>query len=265
MIDLKYIFGLPPEKAVKYFESKGYTFTWDWHDIWQEAHSKAFTVAKAVRMDILQDIRDSVQTALKEGTTLQQFKKDLTPKLIEKGWWGKKLIGDGAGGAKEVQLGSPYRLKTIYQANLQTAYSADRWKAFGENSANRPYLMYVAVMDDRTRPAHAALNGKVFRIDDPFWNSFGPPNGFRCRCRVRALDESDIKSRGLGIESSKGKLSSNEVLVSKETGEMKEVAVYHDPLTGMKISPDVGWSYNPGQTAWQPDLKKYDKDIRKLF
>jgi hypothetical protein len=35
-------------------------------------------------------------------------------------------------------------------------------------------------------------------------------------------------------------------IVSRKTGELKPVAVYTDPLTGHRISPDVGWSYNPG-------------------
>jgi hypothetical protein len=44
--DLSYALTLPPEQAVKYFQAKGYKITWDWHEMWQEAHAKAFTVAK---------------------------------------------------------------------------------------------------------------------------------------------------------------------------------------------------------------------------
>jgi SPP1 gp7 family putative phage head morphogenesis protein len=263
--DLSYIISLPPEKAIEYFKSKGYTFSWDWWDTWQEAHAKAFTVAKAMRMDILQDIREMVQKSLDEGITFQQFKKELEPKLKAKGWWGKKMIMDAEGKASEVQLGSPHRLKTIYQTNLQTAYNAGRWKEQMDNVDDRQYLQYVAVMDNRTRPSHAALNGKVFRADDPFWNTHYPPLGFRCRCRVRALSSKNIKDRGLTVESSKGRLSNEDRLVSKRTGELQEVTVYRDPLTGEKIAPDVGFNYNPGKAAWKPDLKSYDPDIRKLY
>lgn len=262
--DLLYAIGLPPEKAIEYLQSKGYTFTWDWYDIWQEAHAKTFTVAKVMRMDILQDIRDMVQKTIDEGLTFQEFKKELEPRLKAKGWWGKKMIADETG-ATQVQLGSPYRLKTIYQTNLQTAYMAGRYKEQMENVDNRPYWQYVAVMDKRTRPAHAALNGKIFPADDPFWNSHYPPNGWGCRCRVRALSEGNLKNRGLRAESSKGKLSTEDRLVSKRTGELQEVTVYKDPVTGMKVSPDVGFNYNPGKAAWKPDLKGYDKDIAKLF
>lgn len=258
--DLSYAIGLPPEEAIEYFKKKGYTFSWDWYDTWQEAHAKAFTVAKAMRMDILQDIRDMVQKALDEGIAFQQFKKELEPKLRAKGWWGKKPIVDETG-ATEVQLGSPHRLRTIYETNLQTAYMAGRYKEFMDNVDDRPYWQYVAVMDSRTRPAHAALNGKVFRYDDPFWDTHYPPLGFNCRCRVRALSADNLKDRGLTVESSKGKITWQDALVSKKTGELQPVAVYHDPLTGEKIATDVGWSYNPGKAAWFPDLDKYSYDV----
>ncbi|KAF0145098.1 MAG: BcepMu30 [Nitrospirae bacterium] len=258
MIDLKYIFGLPPEKAIEYFKSKGFAISWDWYDIWQEAHAKAFTVAKVTRMDILEDIRNSIQKALKEGTTLQQFKKDLLPTLARKGW------GPSGVDMETMKLAEPWRMKTIYEVNMQTALNVGRYKFDIANVDNRPYWMYVALRDSKTRPAHAALNGKVFRYDDPFWNSFYPPNGFRCRCRVRAVSRQDIKEYGLDIESSEGRMDKVEMLVSKKTGELVEVARYTDPFTGYKISPDVGWDYNPGKAAWTPDMKGYDSDIRKL-
>ena len=288
--DLKYMIGLPPERAIKYLKDKGYEFSWDWEEIWQEAHKKAFTVAKVMRKDILDDIRQIVEKSMEEGLTFQQFKKELEPRLKNKGWWGvisgtpdevrdelikrklikdKSLIPDGDEPIT-VQLGSPYRLKTIYRTNIQTAYMAGRYKEQADNVENRPYWQYVAVMDRRTRPAHAQLNGSVFRYDDPFWDSFYPPNGWGCRCRVRALSDENLKDRDLGVDLSNGQLSQEMRLVSKkridgrgwrdgsadpqrrllpstkQIGELKPVTVYTDPLTEHKIAPDVGWSYNPG-------------------
>lgn len=263
--DLSYAIGLPPEKAVEYFSSKGYRFSWDWKDTWEQAHAKAFTVAKAMRMDVLQDIRDGVQKAIADGITERQFIEELTPKLQAKGWWGKKLLGDGEGGAQEVQLGSPRRLKTIYRTNLQSAYMGGRWKDMWENRDERPYWMYVAVMDRRTRPAHAALNGLVFPADDPFWDTHYPPLSFNCRCRVRALSKDRVESKGLDVQSSEGNLENEDVLVSETTGEMKTVTVYTNPKTRASTSPDPGFNFNQGKAAWQPDLDKYDYEVARQY
>jgi len=204
-----------------------------------------------MRLDILNDIRDMVQKSLDDGITFQQFKKELEPRLRAKGWWGKKLVGDGEGG-KVVQLGSTRRLATIYQTNLQTAYMTGRYKAFMENIENRPYFQYVAILDAKTRPAHRMLNGKVFRYDDPFWKTFWPPNGWNCRCDVRALSADDIKNKNLEVSQGEGNLHSEEQLVSIKTGRKEPIMVYTDPKTKMEVATDVGWNYNPGESWTKP-------------
>ena len=120
---------MPPEKAVKWFKSKGYALGFDWRDIWQEEHAVAFTVAKAASIDLLQDIRNEVEKALVSGETFESFKQNLKPKLVERGWWGRANMQDPlTGEVKEVQLGSTRRLKTIYRTNIDMAYAAGRWE-----------------------------------------------------------------------------------------------------------------------------------------
>ena len=126
-------------------------------------------------------------------------------------------------------------------------YQTGRYKTQIENTDNRPYWQYVAVLDQRTRAEHAQLHDLVFPHDDPFWSSFYPPNGWRCRCRVRALSPRNVKKRNLYVESSSGRLSQEDRLVSKKSGQYQPVTVYTDPLTGKQIAPDVGWSYNPAK------------------
>jgi len=253
-LDLAYALRLPPEKAIAYLQAKGYAFSWDWYDVWQEAHRKAFTVAKVMRKDLLDDIRKAVETALADGQTFAEFRKGLEPTLKAKGWWGKVPLGDGDGGVEVVQLGSPWRLRTIYRTNLQTAYQAGRWQTQVEGKEERPYLQFVAVLDARTRPSHAALNGKVFPIDDPFWDTFYPPLDWGCRCRVRALSVDNVKERGLKIETGAGRIETVERLVSKTTGELR-------PATRIRVTDAVGqpvtvatgpgWAYNPGKQDFQ--------------
>lgn len=97
-VDLSYCMTLPPKEAIAYLKAKGYAITWDWEEMWQAAHAKAFTVAKATRLDILEDIRKAVEKALAEGKTGAWFERELKPILQGKGWWGRQEhIDQGTG------------------------------------------------------------------------------------------------------------------------------------------------------------------------
>ncbi|MFZ5427710.1 MAG: phage minor head protein [Thermodesulfobacteriota bacterium] len=252
-VSLSFAMGLPPKDAVAYFESKGYKITFDWKEMDQRAHAQAFTVAKAAQLDILKDIREAVQTALKEGKTEAWFQKHLAPKLKEKGWWGKQAMVDPrTGEERRVQLGSPARLKLIYRQNMQTAFMAGRYKQMLENADARPFWQYVAILDGRTRPSHKILNGRTFRYDDPFWSSHYPPNGFNCRCRVRALSDTRLEAEGVTPESGVGNMVTEEVaILDRATGQetRRTVTGYKVPETGYTMFTDVGFSANPG-ASW---------------
>jgi SPP1 gp7 family putative phage head morphogenesis protein len=258
-VDLLYAIGLPPEQAIEYFKAKGFAYSWNWQDLWQSAQAQAFTVAKAMRLDVLQTIRDELQLALDEGRTFAEFKKNLEPKLKEMGWWGKHEIVDADGVVSSVQLGSPYRLKTIYRTNLQTSMMAGRYREMMESMDVAPYGQYVSVLDGKTRPAHRALHGLVFRLDDPFWNTHWPPNGWGCRCRVRQLTQRDVDRKGLTVSTGDGKLSDETVLSGG-----KDVTVTVFSQGNLRMAPDAGWNYNPGAVGWKPDPARYDKDIAAL-
>ena len=255
-VNLSAVFGLPPEKAIEYFQSKGYALTWGWQDLWQEAQAKSFTVAKVMRTDILSDMRGALDEAQKNGTTLRDFEKKLTPLLQAKGWWGKtEHVNTLTGEISTAQLGSPRRLKTIYQTNLQTAYMAGRYRSMMENVGSHPYWQYVAVMDGRTRPAHRAMNGAIFRADDAFWDSHYPPNGFNCRCRVSAVSAYEVKRDGLQVQSSEGRLIDHEIRMKDgSTTQVKALRIKVDGRDQL-FAPDAGWSYNPGKAAL-PNLQK---------
>ena len=241
---------MPPEKALAYFKSKGYEISWNWFDVWQEAQAKSFTVAKAMRQDILDDIRMALEKALTEGQTLKMFRDNLEPTLKAKGWWGKQEVLSPEGSLLKVQLGTPWRIKTIYRTNLQTSYMAGRYRQFYQNVKARPFFMFVAVIDQKTRPSHGLMNGRVFRYDDPILNTHKPPLGFNCRCRMRALTPAEVERKGLSVESGNGKLSSRKVNVGvdKTTGEImyKDVTGYQTPHGILYTDP--GWSYDKLKT-----------------
>lgn len=235
--DLKAIFGLEPENAMAYLKSKGYAITWNWQEMLDQAHDQSFTVAKAMRLDLLSDIRGALETALQDGQTLKQFITALQPTLESQGWWGQQVIVDSEGVGELVQLGSPRRLKTIYQTNLQSAYMAGRKASMEDTTDTHPYWMYIAILDGKTRPSHRALHGQVFRHDDPIWAAIFPPNGFNCRCRVVALSEAAVKRRGLKVVSSEGRMFTEtvETGTDKRTGEIRTA-----PVTGIRTTDAAG-------------------------
>lgn len=227
---------LPPEAAIRSFRAKGFKIGFAWQDVWQEEHARAFTVAKAMRVDLLNDIRQAVDKALAEGQTLKQFQDNLTPTLRARGWWGKQEVTDPlTGEARLAQLGSPRRLETIFDTNLRTSYAAGRWEAIERRKKTRPFLRYVAVLDQKTRPRHRAWHGLVLLVDDPWWDTHAPANGYKCRCEEQQLSQRDLDRRGLKL----GTAPKEEMVshVNRRTGEVIKVPAGIDP----------GFAYNPGK------------------
>lgn len=175
--------GVAPEEAIRFFRSKGFQVGFSWLDVFKAEHARAFTVAKAMSAAVLEDIRAEVDRAIAEGTTLAEFKKNLRPKLEARGWWGRKTMIDPlTAQSKSVQLGSPRRLKTIFNTNLRTAYAAGKWERAQRTKVAFPYLEYSSMMDGRERPQHHAWNGTILPIDDPWWDTHYPPCDWNCRC-----------------------------------------------------------------------------------
>lgn len=157
---LSHVLGLPLEAAVEFFRQKGFKIGFDHRDVWQHEHQAAFTVAKAMQLDLLVEIRDQVDSALADGTTFETFKAALKPNLVKRGWWGRAMMTDPATGeTKDVQLGSTRRLKVIYDTNLRTAHSEGQWARIQASKASFPYLTYVHIHSPHERKEHLAWNG----------------------------------------------------------------------------------------------------------
>lgn len=272
--ELRAQFNRPPAAALAFFRQKGMVLSQRWIDVWQEAHAKAFTVAGVLKLDVLQDIRDAIDSAMANGETFDSFKQRLIPILQAKGWWGKAVNADTgeitqAVGNKGLPatLGTPRRLKTIFQTNLQSAYMAGRYQGMLASADTHPYWQYVAVMDSATRPTHAALHGRVFRYDDPIWNSHYPPNGYNCRCRVRPLSQHALEQEGLVLSRSAGQLREAFVPVSRRdpTRGYQPVTVFQSPDMAHGFAPDPGFNFNPARVAFQPELDRYDYRVARQY
>lgn len=234
---------LKPDAAIRYFRGKGFAMPFNLSDMKDRAHATSFVVSGIMKQDVLADIHEMLAQSLEQGQTHAWFKDNLLPQLARKGWLGKGLKAAEHGELEGRQL-MPYRLDTIFRTNQQSAYMAGRYQKMRENVDRRPYWQYVAVMDSRTRPAHAALNGRIFRWDDPIWSIIFPPNGYNCRCRVVALSQAEVDRHPVGVESSDGLM----VAVQQPFGNtLRPVKGYRDPTTGRVFTPDAGFHLNHGQ------------------
>lgn len=258
-IDLQSAFNLEPKEIVKYFESKNCKISFDWHEVYEDAHARAFTVAKMTEADLLKDTHKMLTTAIKEGWSEGKFKKNAIKLFEKKGWVGKKEVLNPKTGEKQtVELGTPRRIKKIFNCNMASAYAVGRYKEQMENVDVAPYLQYVAILDGRTRPEHRAMNGKVFRYDDPIWNTMYPPNGWNCRCFVTQLTKGDVRRKNIEVESSEGKIKEVTEIVG---GEEKANNVYTFSKGGnvYHLKPDAGWGTNQALNSSNYDLLLYDK------
>lgn len=143
------------------------------------ARAQAFSIAGITAIDQLVAVRDSLVEALAEGTSFRDWREQVTT------------------GKRPLNL-PRHRLETIFRTNVQTAYNRGLWEQQKAIAATHRFLMYDAVNDSRTRPAHGAMDGFIARADDPVWRTWYPPNGYNCRCTTIALTLEEAQRRGLG-------------------------------------------------------------------
>lgn len=216
--------NVPDEKAIAFLRQKLNITTRNWDDFLKEIHAKAFTVAGATKLALLKDLRHAVTKAIENGESIGEFRKRFDHIVDDHGWSYKGKRG--------------WRTRVIYDNNLRSAHMAGRWDQIQQNKNQRPYLMYRTVGDGRVRAEHRGWDNTILPVDDPFWNTHYPPNGYGCRCDVRTVSERDLERKGWTI-SDRPEIKTTPRKNSR-TGED-----YGDVPEGI----DVGWNYNVGQ-AW---------------
>lgn len=137
----------------------------------------AFSVAGVAAIDALDGVLAGLTQALADGESFAD--------------WRRRAIADPALAALPVG-----RLDTIFRTNVQGAYARGTYQRQAEVAPRRRFLMYDAINDSRTRPAHRALDNVIAPHDDPFWKTHRPPLGYRCRCTLIALTEAQARDRG---------------------------------------------------------------------
>lgn len=210
------------EEAVDYFKGRVPVTAEVFYRIAEQYRGLAFTVSGYTKAQILKRFYDEILAALEDGNTFSEFRRSMNDFLKAEGYEGL----------------DPLQADLIFRTNIQTAYNVGHYEQMTDPGVMklRPFWQYDAVNDKHTRPSHLAMDGKVFPADHPVWNTWFPPNGFRCRCTVRTLSKRQVEARGLTVE---------------------------DEFPA--IAPDPHFGTNPAKVKFTPDLKGYPDTLVKAY
>lgn len=231
--------SLPFREAVNFFLGKLNLPTATWVDIWQEQHDKSFVIAGAIKADLLEDLRNAVRAGIEGGTTLQQFRKDFDAIVQQHGW--------------PYKGGRNWRTWVIYDTNLRQSYNAgrERQMADPELRKHRPYGIYKhSDAVDHPRPEHLKWHNLVLPLDDPWWDTHSPSNGWGCQCRKLMASKRDLERRGLKVGGAPP-IEWVEKTVGKRGPNPRTVQV--------PVGIDPGFAYRPG-TSDLDNLKQATRE-----
>lgn len=221
------------KSAVEFLKSRKALTKEEYMALDKEARAKAFMVSGYTSISVIQEFLDKLAEAVEQGKTKDQFREEMNRFLVSSGY----------------DALNPWKSDTIFRTNIQTAYNAGHYQSMTspETLRLRPYWQYKTAADGKVRETHALMHNAVYRADDPIWDVWYPPNGFKCRCTVVSKSRQAVEREGLEVR------DSPPMTVDMETGEIKA------------DMPDKGFSMNPAKETYTPDLSSISKTLRQIY
>lgn len=230
-------FNLPFIEQAEFFRNKKIVPTKAWDDIKHCEHDHGFMVAGAIKADLLNDLKSSIQKAIDKGTNLDEFRQDFSNIIQKHGWTGWK--------GSESEGGFAWRTRIIYETNIATSYSAGRYQQL----AHFPIWIYkhndAAVKVARLQ--HKAWDGLTLPQKHIFWKTHRPINAFGCKCYVIGTHSFD-DAKQYGGDPNKQLPSDWDTI---------------DPKTGAPIGIGKGFDYSQGECV-APIIKAIVEKIKKM-
>lgn len=233
--------SLPFQQQIDYFKGKTNLPSRVWTDLYAAEHDWAFVVAGATRRDLLTDMRGAVEKAIATGRTLEQFRTDFDKIVGQHGW--------------EYNGGRAWRTQTIFETNLRQSYNAGREAQMADPELRkaRPYGLYRHGDSAHPRPQHLAWNGTVLPLDDAWWSTHTPQNGWGCKCKKFMVSARDVERMGLKVGPAP--------VVEYETRIIGVNSPNGPRSVRVPLGIDPGFEHAPGQSrlsAAVPPLRAHD-------
>lgn len=167
-----------PAERIKQFIGRVPITKTEWLKLVSGLKSKAFTVAGFIERDIIHTIQDLTYRAISEDWFVNDLVKAIEKEQIQY-----------TGRAWTLPPGTPmkkYHTKLVFRNAIASIYNNARRDLYFDPDVDEyvPALQYSAIMDERTRPLHRAMDEKIYLKSDPIWKEIFPPNGHNCRCTV---------------------------------------------------------------------------------
>lgn len=176
--------GIGVDQAVEYLRSLPVATREEWLRLLEANQGPAFTAAGVENKAALEALRDLVGQALDRGWTAAEFEQGAMELLAK--------FQEEAGA-----------LRTLWNTVTATAMARGREEMLDDPEVKKivAYRLYDAIIDSRTRPNHAALDGGIAPADWEGWPEYAPPNGFNCRCTLVGITA--VRARRM-LESNEG-------------------------------------------------------------
>lgn len=182
MRDLSDIFKLNPDDVIKYFDDK-LPKDYDLDKLRFSAYNRTFLISGINEIETLKRMHSILKNAYMNGTSFKNCVEELK----------------NASGLHKNHL------RVVFHQNMRQVYSFARYEK--QLISDKPYLRYVAIMDNRVRDSHKKFHGLILPKEHPFWRNNYPPNGWGCRCKTQVLSLDEAKALGFK-ENEKDKRSS---------------------------------------------------------
>ena len=181
-IDLQDIFNMTFNEAVSWLLDREPLMYDQIQKVIERYRTNYFWIKRSTDIEVTKILYAELLKNLELGQTFEDFKKNLD---IES-------LGLGSDG---------YYLKQVFDQTMINAQSVGQWEQLQEGiQYGYIYGLYDAVVDGRETALCRMLDGKIYRLDSPFWEIYYPPNHFKCRSRVIALSEEDMQTYGYSAE-----------------------------------------------------------------
>lgn len=187
------------EYKFKFNDSVNFTFTGEDLDLMKHFQLECFSVACVGSYELQERLKKlAVELMRQQNERVEGLGVGFYKTFAAKA---KEIIADyvPVGGAERVPPES--WIATNLRTAISSSYHAAEWVRLQKLKDIYPAYRYRTMGDNKVRPEHQLLEGRVFWADDPIWLRILPPNGWNCRCYIEPISALEINNGSVVPES----------------------------------------------------------------